>query len=166
MTYNSETGELFWEKRDRDFFPNDNLFLSWNTRYGGKRAFTAKLQNRYFHGNVMGRGFRAHRVCWALHYGEWPENEIDHEDHDGFNNRITNLYEKTHAENMQNISMQKHNTSGMCGVHWATRDKRWIAKLNINGQVINLGSFKNKDDAIAARAAANVKYGFHPNHGC
>jgi hypothetical protein len=32
---------------------------------------------------------------------------------------------------------------------------------NLNTSVI----FKNKEEAIAARAAANIKYNFHENHG-
>lgn len=113
----------------------------------------------------MGKGYRAHRICWALYYGEWPENEIDHDDHDGFNNKISNLFEKTHTGNMQNQSIQKRNSSGFCGVHWDKRDKRWIAKIKANGKVIHLGNHILKDDAIAARRSANIKYGFHRNHG-
>ena len=35
----------------------------------------------------------------------------------------------------------------------------------INGKHKNLGVFKNKEEAIAARAASNIKYNFHENHG-
>jgi len=33
------------------------------------------------------------------------------------------------------------------------------------GKAVHLGFFDDKDDAIAARKAANIKYGFHANHG-
>jgi hypothetical protein len=35
----------------------------------------------------------------------------------------------------------------------------------VHGKNINLGRFKDIDDAIAAREAANKEYNFHPNHG-
>ena len=35
----------------------------------------------------------------------------------------------------------------------------------IPGKQIHLGYFDDKKDAIAARKAAEVKYGFHKNHG-
>jgi hypothetical protein len=170
LEYDPDTGELFWKTRPVEMFTNEsgnsqlNISRYWNTRYAGKPAFTAHLQGRYLHGNLLGRGFRAHRVCWAIYYGYWPE-EVDHDDHNGFNNKIKNLNSGTHVNNMQNRSHDRRNTSGITGVHWATRDRRWIAAIKANGVELKLGNFILKDDAIAARKAAEIKYGFHPNHG-
>lgn len=172
LDYNSETGELFWKPRPEEMFTTEssnsqrNISRFWNSRYAGKPAFTAKLQNKYLNGRLFDVTFRAHRVCWALHYGEWPEH-VDHIDHNGFNNKITNLRSVTAAENLQNQRRQRRNTSGCCGVHWATRDQVWVAKIKANGEVVHLGSFPDADKhkAIAARKAAEIKYGFHPNHG-
>ena len=38
-------------------------------------------------------------------------------------------------------------------------------KIKMDGKVHHLGYFKTLEDATAARGVANVKYGFHPNHG-
>ena len=35
----------------------------------------------------------------------------------------------------------------------------------VNRKSINLGIFDNIEEAAAAREEANMKYGFHPNHG-
>jgi len=35
----------------------------------------------------------------------------------------------------------------------------------VDGKTIHLGRFDKFEDAVAARKAADIKYGFHPNHG-
>lgn len=35
----------------------------------------------------------------------------------------------------------------------------------VNYKTIYLGRFDNLEDAIKARQEAEIKYGFHPNHG-
>lgn len=37
------------------------------------------------------KSLKAHRVAYALHYGKWPENELDHINRDPLDNRICNL---------------------------------------------------------------------------
>lgn len=44
----------------------------------------------------------AHRLVWALYYGHWPKNEIDHLNGDLTDIRIVNLSDVTPAENMRN----------------------------------------------------------------
>src|SRR5687767_14401 len=49
--------------------------------------------------NVCRHRLFEHRVIWALHYGEWPNGEIDHIDGNAKNNRLDNLRVVTHLEN-------------------------------------------------------------------
>jgi hypothetical protein len=42
-------------------------------------------------GKVRIKQFLAHRVAWALHYGQWPTQELHHIDNDKANNAIANL---------------------------------------------------------------------------
>jgi hypothetical protein len=53
----------------------------------------------------------------------------------------------------------KKNTSGAVGVHWNKRDKRWVAQIRVNNKTLSLGYFKDINDAIAARKAAEIEYG-------
>jgi hypothetical protein len=40
-----------------------------------------------------------------------------------------------------------------------------VARINVNGRCHHIGCYQQKDDAVAARLAANAKHMFHENHG-
>ncbi len=50
-----------------------------------------------------------------------------------------------------NQRMQKNNKSGYVGVIWHIRAKRWVVNIKISKKLINLGSFKTKEEAVQAR---------------
>ena len=50
-----------------------------------------------------------------------------------------------------NQRMKQSNTSGYVGVIWHIRDKRWVVNIRISKKLINLGSFKDKIEAVQAR---------------
>jgi hypothetical protein len=131
----------------------------------GSRAFGTRCKIGYRRGCFQGREYYAHRVAWALHTGAWPKGEIDHINGDKADNRIANLREVTKVENSRNMPLPANNTSGHIGVAWSKSDKRWTAYIKVGGRRRYLGNFLEKDDAIAARKAAEVRFGFHPNHG-
>jgi hypothetical protein len=58
------------------------------------------------------------------------------------------------------IEITKKNKSGIVGVCWSEARKRWRGHITVNGRSIHLGFFESKERAIAAREAANRKYGF------
>lgn len=91
--------------------------------------------------------------------------QVDHENHNGLDNRRSNMRITNNRGNGMNVKLGKLNTSGHCGVSRHSRDKKWRAQVKINGKYVHLGNYTDKADAIAARQAANIKYGFHENHG-
>jgi len=116
--------------------------------------------------NVCGKCFPVHRICYAIYHGVDPyPMQIDHINHDRSDNRIENLRLVSHQENSKNQKRRSDNNSGVTGVVWNKRDNRWVAQIRLNGKSKSLGYFTNKADAIAARRAAEEKYGFHENHG-
>lgn len=82
----------------------------------------------------------------------------DHENLNTFDNRKSNLRPATPAENSQNQTKQRNNTSGFIGVSWNKYAQKWNAYISINGEHVGLGYFVDKDDAIKARLQAEAKY--------
>ena len=107
----------------------------------------------------------AHRLAFLYMTGAFPENDVDHEDGNGLNNRWSNLRAVTFAENQKNKRLPANNVSGTVGVSWHKRDSNWDARIVVNGKYKHLGYFDNKEDAIAARKKAESELGYHPNHG-
>ena len=157
LRYEPETGKLFW--LDCAEMPSH-----WRTQFAGKEAFTS-VCGGYRTGGIKYSGFRAHRVAWAIHYGEWPSNQIDHINGIRTDNRIENLRVVTPQENSRNIKMFNTNTSGVTGVSWVKARGKWMAMISVKGRNKNLGYFQSIDEATAVRAEASARYGFTKRHG-
>lgn len=86
--------------------------------------------------------------------GKWS----DHNDRNPLNNRKDNLRKASYAENTQNHSKRKDNTSGITGVTFNKHINKWQVCININKKRTHLGSFINKEDAIITRLKAEKEY--------
>ena len=157
IRYEPKTGKLFW-------LDCDDMSNRWKAQFAGKEAFTA-VCGGYRIGSVDDAKFKAHRIAWAIHYGELPSGQIDHKNGVRSDNQIENLRLATQQENMRNRTINRNNTSGTCGVSWCKRQKKWKAQIKVGGRLIHLGYFQSIDDAKAAREAASVRYGFSDRHG-
>jgi hypothetical protein len=113
---------------------------------------------------VLGKQLYAHRVIWRMIHGDVPE-EIDHINGDRADNRLCNLRGVSKAQNALNKRPSRRNSSGATGVHWSGASQKWTAEIQASGVREYLGVFSSKDDAIAARKAAEARLGFHKNHG-
>jgi len=147
LSYDPETGFFFWKvSRGR-------------LAKAGQRAGSPNADG-YINIKIDGRLYRASRLAWAMHYGCWPEKEIDHIDGNRSRDAITNLRQATHAENGRNRRRPAHNTSGATGVHFKKATKRWFAMITVDGELKHLGYFSSKKEAMGARhAAVGVYYG-------
>lgn len=79
---------------------------------------------------------------------------VDHRDHNGLNNRKSNLRLCTRKENRRNRRPNRGGTSKYKGVCWSKSSKKFRAAINHNGKRYNLGYF---DDEIAAAKAYDKK---------
>lgn len=157
LRYESETGRLIW--RYYELMPT-----RWNSRWAEVAAGRIS-QCGYSQVSIYGKRYPAHRIIWAMEYGVWPNGEIDHIDGNRLNNRLNNLREVSRTENSRNMALRVDSTSGATGVCWDKNRNKWIAQIRVNRLRINLGRFAVFEDALNARKAAEVRYGFHDNHG-
>ena len=152
LRYDAGTGKIFWK-----------LNKGGNAKTGNEAGCMDKYGYSII--EVNRKSYKAHRIAWLLTYGSWPEDQIDHINGSKKDNRLENLRVVSYRENARNQKIPKNNTSGTVGVSFHKRDQKYIASIQINGKSKHLGVFKNKEEAIAARAAANIKYNYHENHG-
>ena len=158
VTYDPESGNFTW-------LNCKDCRQCWNTRFEGKNALNAPHSNGYFFGAIANQKIFAHRAAWAIVYGSWPDGEIDHINHDKRDNRIRNLRLVNRSDNARNMPKSIKNKSGVIGVFNHTQTSAWQAQITVDRKKIHLGSFNKIQDAIAARQSAEIKYGFHQNHG-
>lgn len=117
-----------------------------------------KPDNRWYAArNIDGRQITMHRVLCGDPEGMY----VDHKNHDGLDNRRTNLRVCTNADNGRNrASISARNTSGYVGVWFNKLRQRWIANISIGGRTIHVGSYATaKEAAIARDAKAREVYG-------
>jgi hypothetical protein len=154
--YNPETGDLVWRLRP-EMKPHHN------ERWAGTIAGNEHSCG-YIYISLGTESFLAHRVIWKMVHGIDPE-QIDHINGKRADNRIVNLREVSEIENRRNCKLYSTNTSGVVGVSFDRGRNRWLASIQVMGKGIGLGRFKTFPEALAARRAAELLYGFHPNHG-
>ena len=151
LQYDPETGIFTWRQDHR------------NAKIGSIAGWPGG--NGYIQIMVDGVSYLAHRLAWLYHYGEWPENELDHDNHVRSDNRICNLNKSSKAHNAKNCKRRSDNTTGITGVDWVESKKRWVVRIQSKGRRRSGGYFKLKKDAVSARKKLEKQYNFNPNHG-
>jgi len=150
LDYNPETGVFKWKWRE-------GVSKCINARYSGKKAGNVRTDG-YVLIRINFRLYQAHRLAWLIVHGEWPPKDLDHIDGGPGNNRIDNLRIATRNENMRNRKQHKNNATGIKGVHWGKRDRKFVAQIMAGNKRLHLGSFATLAEAAAAREAAEIKY--------
>ena len=147
LDYNPDTGIFTWIKK-----PNRRIKV-------GQVAGRAH-GNGYIRIRFKGIDYFAHRLAYYMYHGVDPlENLVDHKYGDGSNNKIKDLTLATYSQNgINRVNLNRNNTSGVIGVCWHKRFKKWQAQIIVNKVYKYLGSFTNKEDAIKARREAEIKY--------
>ena len=161
VAYDPETGNLTWKLRPLSFFNSEADAAKWNGRFPGKAALNIRSSRGYRSGALFGKTMFAHRVAWAVFYGEWPSDQIDHINGDKSDNRISNLRVVSVKENTRNKALYKNAASDVPGVWYEAKSDKWRARV---GDVA-LGSYFTKAEAVAARRAGEICFSYHHNHG-
>ena len=111
------------------------------------------------------RQYREHRLVWLYVHGSLPKT-LDHIDGDKTNNDISNLREASICQNMHNMGLSSHNTSGVKGVSWNKQQQKWRARIKLGGKEHHVGFFKTIEEAdFYIRKAREKLHGEFTNHG-
>jgi len=109
---------------------------------------------------IDGRRYKAHRVVYLMHNGEFPHGDVDHIDCDKQNNLIGNLRVADPSQNRCNVRRQVINSTGFKGVHFNKRAGKYRSIIKFKGETRFLGYFDQPEDAHAAYTmAANDMHG-------
>lgn len=137
--------------------------FTWKIRRG-------KIQPRTVAGSLRSDGYydirvddvlhRAHRLAWLYVTGEWPAVLIDHRDRNPGNTKWNNLREATYGQNRQNQKTMKHCTHGHKGLELHTSGL-WRVRISLDGRKYLIGYFKQVEDALYARRAAESFFFTH-----
>jgi hypothetical protein len=137
---------------------NKNKFLKQTINSDGYLTVTLSK-------NDEKKKFLVHRLV-AIGFIPNIDNKkyIDHIDNNRFNNNVDNLRWATTQENARNSKLSCKNKSSVKGVYFHKRDKRWCARIKIDGRTLHLGSFNTIEEAKEARQLkANQVFGIFTN---
>lgn len=144
--YDPLTGVILWKKCPK---------VDCNGKQAGSKDSNGRLRIEY-----NGRTYAYSHVAWALWFGEWPKNQVDHINRNRTDNRICNLREATNAENTRNKK-----GFGRTGYKGVTLHKgKYIARIGKDYKIINLGSFDSAIEASKAYQKAAKQY--HGEFAC
>lgn len=151
--FNYSEGNLYWKIKKGRASPRDKLGYI--------------KPNGYIACKVNQRTYRVHRLIYLYHYGFLPKY-LDHINGIRHDNRIENLRECTISQNNMNSKLNKNNTSGIKGVHWDIRLKRWVVQVHCGATRKNQYFGIYKDLELAELVANEARKKYHKefcNHG-
>ncbi|WP_342439310.1 HNH endonuclease [Paenibacillus sp. FSL L8-0436] len=79
---------------------------------------------------------------------------VDHINHDTLDNRRKNLRIVTHAQNIQNRSLSRNNSSGVRGVSYCKARGLWEVKFRVNYTTKHFGRYPTLEEASLVAAEA------------
>ena len=133
LSYNPKTGTLTWLPVKEI----NGYKKRWNKQYAYKVAGSVGNCG-YTVIHLNGKLYSAHRVAWAVYFGESPELDIDHANRDKTDNSIENLRLATRSQNNINSKIRKDSKSGFKGVHLHKQSNKWRAVIKKDKKNIHL----------------------------
>lgn len=152
----SGDGVLIWKQRPQGHFQREKDWKRHNHKVGKTAGHSKKGRyTSYQRVKLLGSTIEAHTICWCLYYGSFPNDDIDHLDGNGLNNKKNNL--RDHSNNKNKV-LSKVNKSGCVGIHWHKTKCLWVA----TGEHKQLAATLSLFDAVCARKSWELKNGYTP----
>lgn len=107
---------------------------------------------RYAQATIGNSTIRIHRLI--LH----TTLQIDHINHNGLDNRKSNLRVCINQENNFNKLHKRNPKSGYTGIRYNEKTKSYYVRIMVNRKEISLGHYKILEDALEARKQGEIKY--------
>ncbi len=93
---------------------------------------------------IQNKSQSMHRFIMGL---KWKDGRcVDHINHNGLDNRRSNLRIATHSQNMHNI-ISKQGSSQYKGVVFKSELRKWTAQIKVGNKIVHLGCFAQESDA-------------------
>ena len=147
FSYNPDTGLLTRKIKGKGGNAPAGSIVGTPNKFGHLKVKITTTKN-------LSLAFTVHRLIWLMQTNVDPlENDIDHKNRVPDDNRWTNLRMVSHSINSFNSC--KHTTGIYPGVH--KRGNRFIARIMVDYQRVQLGSFVKIEDAIACRKEAELR---------
>lgn len=137
--YDPETGILKWRVK-----PAKNMVAG--------TVAGSLTSNGYLSVRVNYQATLVHRICYAMHHGQWPAGLVDHGPLSPVktDNRAANLRLADKAQNAQNAKKPCSNTSGFKGVCWHKPTGKWFGRVVFRGRQRVAGYFDSLEEAAGA----------------
>lgn len=107
---------------------------------------------------IDGIKYRGHVLAFFYVTGEWPSEDLDHEDTVKHHNWWTNLRPATTAQNGYNAKLSSANTSGLKHISWSKRSGKWRVAMQVNEKHRDFGLYAELNDAIDVCAQAMLTF--------
>jgi hypothetical protein len=128
LHYDPKTGWFTW------------LVSNSNKVKVGDRAGTVNSSTGHRVVRTNGSQYPEAKLAFLYMTGSFSKYLIKHKNKISDDNRWENLYERIPAKN-----------SGVKGINWAKRGKKWLATVRVSGKTAHIGYYTKLEDAIAAR---------------
>lgn len=138
-----DTAKIALGVKAKDGFAIVDISDAWVDRYNWSLATIGYAQAR-----VDGKLVLLHALLTPKLEGK----EVDHANLNRLDNRRSNLRLVTHGENMYNLPLAKNNVSGVRGVDFDKKKKKWRAQIQKDGKNRFIGYFNSIDEAKKARS--------------